>query len=35
MMAPAVADLHAHLAQNPDLAPAFGFSADAMKLVVK
>jgi hypothetical protein len=33
MMAPAVADLHANLLQNPATAPAFGFSDDAIRLL--
>jgi hypothetical protein len=33
MMAPAVADLHAHLLANPTQAPAFGFSDEAIKLL--
>jgi hypothetical protein len=29
-VAPAVADLHDHLLKNPQLAPAFGFSVEAI-----
>jgi len=33
MMAPGVAELHTHLLANPSLAPAFGFSAEAVQQV--